>query len=163
MIIHKQTQGSGCASLGLSLSKKLRRICRFCGKPIEIHFPPGRVPGGKYFTGCKCGICSPRANKLCARQTAKICRKSPKGFSDSQRPRESDALPWVCLCCFAGSGGSSSGTAPVRNGNPIPSPRRCRRCPQCCAAPWGRTPGFGSPPPAPPPETGPAFSWAPTS
>ena len=33
----------------VSLSKKLRRICCFCGKPIQIHFPPGRVPGGKYF------------------------------------------------------------------------------------------------------------------
>ena len=69
----------------LSLSKKFRRICRFCGKPIQIHVPPGRVPGGTYFSGCKCGICSPMANKLCARQTAKICRKSPKGFFDSFR------------------------------------------------------------------------------
>ena len=63
----------------VSVSKKLRRICRFCGKPIQIHFPPGRVPGGKYFSDCKCIVCSPEANKLCAQQAAKNLSKSPKG------------------------------------------------------------------------------------
>ena len=71
---------------GFSVLKKLRRICRFCGKHFQIHFPPGRVPGGKYFSGCKCGICLPMANKLCAQQTAKTCRKAPTGdFRQSER------------------------------------------------------------------------------
>ena len=64
---------------------KLRRICRFCGKPISIHFLPGRVPGRKYFSGCKCGICSPAANKLCAQQPAKPCQKAPQGFFDRRK------------------------------------------------------------------------------
>ena len=64
------------------------------------------VPGRKYISGCKCGasrsesngtiasgncsimygICSPMANKLCAQQTAKNWRKSPKGFFDKLNP-----------------------------------------------------------------------------
>ena len=54
------------------------------------HFPPGRVPGGKYCSGCKCGICLPTADKLCAQQTAKNWRKRPKAFFDKlqkHRPR----------------------------------------------------------------------------
>ena len=47
-------------------------------------FRPRRVRGRKHFSGCKCGICSPSANKLCAQQTAKTCRKAPKGIFDSQ-------------------------------------------------------------------------------
>ena len=66
----------------LRVSKKLRRIFRVSGKQSKKHFPPGRVPGGKYFSGCKCGICLPLADKLCAQQTAKYWRKRPKVFFD---------------------------------------------------------------------------------
>ena len=50
------------------------------------HFLPGRVPGRKYISGCKCGICSPMANKLCAQQTAKTGGKARRGFSTSSNP-----------------------------------------------------------------------------
>jgi hypothetical protein len=46
------------------------------------YFLSGRVPDRKYFSGCKCGICLPQADKLCTQQTAKNWRKSPKGFFD---------------------------------------------------------------------------------
>ena len=49
------------------------------GKSNAIHFRPGRVPGRKFFSVCKCGTCSPLANKLCARQTASLLSK--KGFA----------------------------------------------------------------------------------
>ena len=71
---------------GFRLSKKPRRVFRESGKSNQNHFPPGRVPGGKYFSGCKCGICLPVADKLCAQQTAKNCRKRPKAFSDKLKP-----------------------------------------------------------------------------
>ena len=64
--------------------KKLRRIFRVSGKQSEKHFPPGRVPGGKYLSGCKCASCAPTAHKECAQQTAKKPSKSPKG--DFRRP-----------------------------------------------------------------------------
>ena len=51
----------------------------------QNHFLPGRVPGRKHISGCKCGICPHKADKLCAQQTASLCRKSPKGFFDSQK------------------------------------------------------------------------------
>ena len=44
------------------------------------------VRGQKHISGCKCGICSPSANKLCAQQTAKIWRKAPKGIFDTLKP-----------------------------------------------------------------------------
>ena len=51
------------------------------------HFPSGRVPDGKYISGCKCASCSPTANNSCAQQTAKVCRKSPQGvFRQSELP-----------------------------------------------------------------------------
>ena len=51
-------------------------------KQSQKYFVPGRVPGTKYISGCKCGICLPKADKLCTQQTAKDWRKSPKGFFD---------------------------------------------------------------------------------
>jgi len=51
--------------------------------PLRGNSPP--VRGRKHISGCKCRICSPTANKLCAQQTAKNCRKSPKGFFDKLR------------------------------------------------------------------------------
>ena len=39
-----------------------------------------RVPDGKYFSGCKCGICLPMADKLCAQQTAKSLAEKAEGL-----------------------------------------------------------------------------------
>ena len=64
------------------LSKKLRKIFRASGKQSFNRFRPRRVRGRKHFSGCKCGICLSKTDKLCAQQTAKIWRKSPKGFFD---------------------------------------------------------------------------------
>ena len=66
------------------------------------------VRGRKHFSGCKCGICSPMANKLCAQQTAKTGGKARRGFSTSStraalpasilplslRPPQAFPLPW---------------------------------------------------------------------
>ena len=41
----------------LRLFRKLRRIFRASEKQMGNHFAPGRVPGAKYISGCKCGIC----------------------------------------------------------------------------------------------------------
>ena len=54
-------------------------------KQSQNHFASGRVPDAKYASGCKCGIWSLTANKFCAQQTAKICRKAPKGIFDTLR------------------------------------------------------------------------------
>ena len=50
---------------------------------VGKHFASGRVPDAKYISGCKCGICTPKAYKLCAQQTAKNWRKAPKGIFDT--------------------------------------------------------------------------------
>ena len=50
-------------------------------RQIELnHFLPGRVPGGKYLTGCKCASCPPSADKECAQQTAILLSKKANGF-----------------------------------------------------------------------------------
>ena len=75
------------------LSKKLRRIFRASEKRNPEHFPSGRVPDGKYISGCKCGICTPRAYKLCAQQTAKKLAEKPVGvFRQAQRGHSSECL-----------------------------------------------------------------------
>ncbi len=59
-----------------------KSLAEFAARRRQIkwdHFWSGRVPDQKYFSGCKCGICSPAANKLCARQTARLLPK--KGFA----------------------------------------------------------------------------------
>ena len=71
--------------LDLSVSKKSNRVCRPWRQQSPKNFLPGRVPGRKHFSGCKCGICPPTGDKLCAQQTAKVCRKSLQGFFDSLR------------------------------------------------------------------------------
>ena len=47
------------------------------------HFLSGRVPDRKYNSGCKCAICTPKAYKSCARQTAILLSKRAKPFFDS--------------------------------------------------------------------------------
>ena len=64
------------------LSKKPRSVCHNSGKSGQNHFLSGRVPDRKYLSGCKCGICTLKAYRLCAQQTAKNWRKSPKVFFD---------------------------------------------------------------------------------
>ena len=49
------------------------------GKASIIRFLRRRVRRKKHFSVCKCGICSPMANKLCARQTAIFYQKK-QGF-----------------------------------------------------------------------------------
>ena len=44
------------------------------------HFLSGRVPDRKYNSGCKCAICTPRAHKSCARQTAILLSKKGKAL-----------------------------------------------------------------------------------
>ena len=59
-----------------------KSLAEFAARRRQIkwnHFLPGRVPGKKHFSVCKCGICSLSANKLCARQTASLLFK--KGFA----------------------------------------------------------------------------------
>ena len=59
------------------------------------YFLSGRVPGGKYFSGCKCGICMPTAYKLCAQQTAKRLAESPEGdFRQTQRRPKPPLFYW---------------------------------------------------------------------
>jgi len=62
-------------------TKASQNLCNSKNK-IKKHFVPGRVPGAKYLTGCKCGIFTPIAKKLCAQQTAKTGGKARKGFFD---------------------------------------------------------------------------------
>ena len=69
----------------LRLSKKASQNFPRKRKTKSNRFRPRRVRGRKHISGCKCRICSPIANKLCAQQTAKNWRKSPKGFFDKQR------------------------------------------------------------------------------
>ena len=71
---------------GDRLSIKPRRVRCVSSEKNPNHFLPGRVPGRKYISGCKCGICSPMANKLCAQQTAKTGGKARRGFSTSSNP-----------------------------------------------------------------------------
>ncbi|MEE0415475.1 MAG: hypothetical protein UDM11_01060, partial [Oscillospiraceae bacterium] len=61
-------------------------LAEFAARRRQIkwnHFLPGRVPGKKYFSVCKCGICSLSVNKLCARQTASLLSKRASPFFDN--------------------------------------------------------------------------------
>ena len=44
------------------------------------HFLSGRVPGRKYNSGCKCAICTLKAYKSCAQQTAILLSKKGKAL-----------------------------------------------------------------------------------
>ena len=80
---HKEAPGH---EPGGRLHKKPRRVCRFSGKEIRIHFLSGRVPDRKFFSGCKCASCAPMAHNECAQQTVNFCRKAPQGIFDSLAP-----------------------------------------------------------------------------
>ena len=77
--IHR-TQKQRAHSPPYSLSKKLRRIFCVSRKHNLKHLVSGRVPDAKYFSGCKCGICLPPADKLCAQQTAKKLVEKAEGL-----------------------------------------------------------------------------------
>ena len=49
------------------------------------HFLSGRVPDRKYNSGCKCAICTPKAYKSCARQTAILLSKKGKALFRQSR------------------------------------------------------------------------------
>ena len=120
----------------LSVSKKSHRVCRLRWQIDSKRFLPGRVPGRKHFSGRKCGICPPVGDKLCARQTAKTCRKAPKGFFDSLNRCQPAAVfafftrrsPWRRPSAFPGwAGCRGSGFRTDRSPHsPMPSfPERC--------------------------------------
>ena len=92
------------------VEKVPRRDRRCSGESSQIHFRPGRVPGRKYLSGCKCGICSPWANKLCAQQTAKTCREAPMGIFDSlkQPSHPRWLLFYALIFCPAAAGRSAA-------------------------------------------------------
>jgi len=52
------------------ISKSLAEFRRRSGERKSNHFLRRHARRGKYFSGCKCGICAPAAHKLCAQQTA---------------------------------------------------------------------------------------------
>ena len=79
----QSAQGRNKPFLPCAVCQKPRRVCRLRRQIESERFLPGRVPGRKHFSGCKCGICPPQGDKLCAQQTVKVCRKSPEGFFDS--------------------------------------------------------------------------------
>ena len=51
--------------------------------PLRGNSPP--VPDRKYNSGCKCAICTPRAYKSCARQTAILLSKKGKALFRQSR------------------------------------------------------------------------------
>ena len=71
-----------CQQLGYQTVKKASQSSPRKRRIKWNRFRPRRVRGRKHVSGCKCGICLPLADKLCAQQTAKNWRKSPKGFFD---------------------------------------------------------------------------------
>ena len=71
-------------------------------KGLPVKFLPGRVPGRKYFSGCKCRICPSEEDKLCAQQTAKMAEK-PEGVL-----RQAKKAPLDFQWCFFGTTGSIS-------------------------------------------------------
>ena len=75
-------QGFSVETTAFRLSKSLAEFAAYAANKVPIYFRPRRVRGRKYVSGCKCGICLLQAGKLCAQQTAKNWRKSPKGFFD---------------------------------------------------------------------------------
>ena len=106
---------------GSQLVKKSRRVrCRSSEKN-QIIFPPGRVPGGKYISGSKCGNCLPTADNFCARQTAAYCRKTNKVF------RQSKTLSWRCcherVCYLWEQGEKLSGYRLNLDAKSNPAPR----------------------------------------
>ena len=78
--------------------KSLAEFAAAAANKVKTRFLPGRVPGRKHFSGCKCGICPPTGDKLCAQQTAKTCRKAPKGFFDNlKNPSTNGGGIFLCI------------------------------------------------------------------
>ena len=83
-----------------SVSKKPRRVCRLPAAKNSNHFLLRHVRERKYFSGCKCEICSPQANKLCAQQTANPLSEKPQVFRQSQQKTPPLAgRRFLCVFC----------------------------------------------------------------
>ena len=86
-------------SAGIAVCQKSLAEFRRRSGEIELdHFLPGRVPGGKFFSGCKCASCAPSAHKECAQQTAALLSEKPAGVFDSLkslRRGTSAGIGWV--------------------------------------------------------------------
>ena len=79
---------SGENTPGFSCQKSLAEFAARGGRKNSNHFPPGRVPGGKYFSGCKCGICPCLRTNYARSRLQTFCRKSPAGFFGRLKPGE---------------------------------------------------------------------------
>ena len=78
-------------------SKKLRRIFRGSGKQSPNHFLSGRVPDGKYFSGCKCGIFL-LWQKNYARSRLPYLAEKPEG--DFRHAEQGGMIPSCCIYAF---------------------------------------------------------------
>ena len=86
LILLSYQQGASAGRFLQLVKKVSQSLPPAGGKSSAIHFLPGRVPGKKYFSVCKCGICLLPANKLCARQTASLLfKKGSALFGQSQK------------------------------------------------------------------------------
>ena len=101
----------------------------FSNSPIKSnHFLSGRVPDRKYISGCKCA-----PTRACARQTAKVCRKSPLGvFRQSYRGRCVHRPLFFIQCFHAAPARSAAG------GYPPPRRRPFSDCIHCSPS-WRRS------------------------
>ena len=68
-----------------SVSKRARRVRARRREKIGICFLRRHVRRRKHFSGRKCGICPPEADKSCARRTASRSKKRQSHFFDSQK------------------------------------------------------------------------------
>ena len=76
------------------LNKKLRRIFRVSEKQSQNHFASGRVPDAKYISGCKCGICSQKANGVPIKRNALYGGRRYPGTGEISRLREMEQCVW---------------------------------------------------------------------
>ena len=150
IISNGKQQAQRPRALRLSVSKKSRRVRARRREKIEICFlrrhkvncpegaregPLGGVRRRKHFSGRKCGICPPEADKSCARRTASCSKKWQSHFFDSLRSRcgihsvTSFLIGYVSWSSSAWSGRTTHIPAPSwtpRCRRPH-RPRRCRR------------------------------------
>ena len=104
---------AGIRETGACISACQKGLAEFAVRRRQIkwnHFLPGRVPGKKHFSVCKCGIWSPVADKLCVRQTASLLFKKATPFLNSLkraglRPRPFQRFTPPSLPSAAGTGG----------------------------------------------------------
>ena len=114
---------------------------------MEICFLRRHVRRRKHFSGRKCGICPPEADKSCARRTASCSKKWQSHFFDSLRSRcgihsvTSLLIGYVSWLSSAWSGRTTH--TPARNW--IPRCRRPHRPRRCRRSDPGSPPGSAAP------------------